>query len=491
MYYKTRYDIFFWYSLIFTLTLSKTYRRQYHFKHNCFLQYRIKLLKQYISKFLNYKLLKKILFALMVLLCISCSKNDLENSGDLSQILFNGSDYELTEKNIPDWNGLGIYCVLTNGNLQKLQVMDNNGIVKDAQVELYSKGNLLGKFDFEASTSSYTLKYTPKEGEEYIMKLSCNGKSIEAKAVMPKKIERKFVCNPLLIPKVYKESIFLDKESGYENEVANEDFFNILFDRYPSYTFTSNDNKGTAYTYFIKEGKIVDQLFSTHANTHNFNKADNDFTFDYLAVLSPDKVEGQEFRAVLDASYWKKAKYDYLQNFARIELDGQTINPYHLASYADNVQSCPELFKEEIDYVLEIIDNNPEYGCIDKKCEFWGPDFFVMPYTGKNMVIGLTIPEKHLKVNKEADKQIVMSVSNELDIYLMNSMDFKFDDLAEIKSNFTNITGGYGIFGAAYVDEYDFTNYYEDLRDAYFEIIGNLETMPPFGYYGYEYGKFW
>lgn len=438
--------------------------------------------------------MKKVLFIVAaMILCVSCGKEDLGGSPDsLFGILLNGSEYEVTEANVPDWQGLGVYCLLTNGDLQQLSVMDGGVIVKDADAELYSEGSLAGKFVFDAQASLYTLNYTPEPGNEYVLKLSHNGKTVEAKAVMPQRIERKFVCNPLLVPMVYRESIFLDKESGYDSkEINEEEFFYLLFDRYPSYTFMSYAEKGTAYTYFLKGGKIVDRLFTTHTNTHNFNKADSDFTFEYLAVLSPDKVEGQEHRAVTDASFWKKTNYDYLRNFARIELDDQIINPYHLASYAENLQSSPELFKEEIDYVLEIIDKNPQYGCVDKKCEFLGPDFFVMPYTGKNMVTGLSVSEKHLKVNKEADRQVVMSVSNELDLYLMNCMDFDFDDLADIKSNFTNITGGYGVFGAAHVEEYDFSTYYEELRDAYFNIIGSLEKMPPIGYANYEYGKYW
>ena len=436
--------------------------------------------------------MKKILFAMLLFVCIGCSKNDPENLDALSQILFNGSDYQLTEKNIPDWNGLGIYCILTNGNTQELKLSDNNGIVKDAEIELHSQGNLLGKFIFNESELLYTLQYTPQEGMEYTLKSSYKDKKIDAKAVMPKRVERKFVCNPILVPQTYRESIYLDKESEYYiNEIADEDKFYLLFDKYPSYTFASNGKGAVAYTYFKKDEKIVDLLFSTHANTHDFNKADKNFTIEYPAMVSPDKIEGKPNREIVEADmYQKEAKYDYYRSFARIQLDDELVNPYYSASYVCSYAVSVNLCELEINYILDIIKNNPQYGCTEKMCEFWGPNFFVMPYTGKNLTSG-TETDKNLRVDREADKQIVMSVSNELDIYLMNAQEFGFDNFADLKSNFTNVAGGYGIFGAAWVEEYDFTKYYEELRDAYFNIIGKLDNTPPLLYHGYEYGKFW
>ncbi len=412
-----------------------------------------------------------------MVLCVSCSKEDLGGSPDsLFGILLNGSEYEVTEANVPDWQGLGVYCVLTNGNLQQLGIMDGGVIVKDADAELYSEGSLAGKFVFDAQASLYTLNYTPEPGNEYVLKLSYNGKTVEAKAVMPCAVEREFVCNPVLVPMVYRESAFLDPESGF----ADEDYFYRLFDEYPSYTLKSEDKESVVYSYF-KEGEgIVDQLFSTHANTHGFNKTDDCFTFKYMAVKSPEKVEGNSNRTILDNVYWKEVKYNYCKAMARVELDEQTVNPYHLASYVSASDSSPELSSEELYYVVELVTENPQYSYLDKKCEFWGPDFFIMPYC-----------EKGSKVTEEADKQVVMSVSDELDLYLMNCRDFDFDDLADIRSNFTNIAGGYGVFGAAHVEEYDFSTYYEELRDAYFNIIGSLEKMPPVGYANYEYGKYW
>ncbi|MBQ6871734.1 MAG: hypothetical protein IJO23_05190 [Bacteroidales bacterium] len=183
--------------------------------------------------------MKRVLFIVAaMILCVSCGKEDLGGSPDsLFGILLNGSEYEVTEANVPDWQGLGVYCLLTNGDLQQLSVMDGGVIVKDADAELYSEGSLAGKFVFDAQASLYTLNYTPEPGNEYVLKLSHNGKTVEAKAVMPQRIERKFVCNPLLVPMVYRESIFLDKESGYDSkEINEEEFFYLLFDRYPSYT---------------------------------------------------------------------------------------------------------------------------------------------------------------------------------------------------------------------------------------------------------------
>ena len=107
--------------------------------------------------------MKPLVLVTLMLLCISCSKSMPSNSDILSNILTNDSGYELSENNIPNWQGIGVYCLLTNSEFQYLSIKNASGIVKDADISLYTNKNLIGKFTFDTDENIYTLQYTPKE----------------------------------------------------------------------------------------------------------------------------------------------------------------------------------------------------------------------------------------------------------------------------------------------------------------------------------------
>ena len=77
-----------------------------------------------MKKIILIFLMEVLFIVATMILCVSCDKEDLGGSPDsLFGILHNGSNYEVTEANVPDWQGLGVYCVLANGDLQLLNAV--------------------------------------------------------------------------------------------------------------------------------------------------------------------------------------------------------------------------------------------------------------------------------------------------------------------------------------------------------------------------------
>lgn len=232
--------------------------------------------------------MKKYLYVLVALLLFGCDKSSPEgNSDNIYGIVVNGSGYEVTEKNIPNWQGLGVYCLLTNSNVQQLIMRDAGGVVKSGLAELYSSGNLIGKFLYDEAQQLYTLNYLPEEGKEYSIKISYNGTVVEASTSMPIAVERSFICNPLLVPQVYRESPFIDSK----DEIDRERLYS-LFEKYPSYTYKSEGN-GVTYSYFTDNNGMVDMVVSTHSESDLFNKTEMALTMGYLILTPPEKYSGR------------------------------------------------------------------------------------------------------------------------------------------------------------------------------------------------------
>lgn len=423
--------------------------------------------------------MNRLFYAVILLLaCFGCSKGDVsEENLDLSHILTNGSEFEITRENVPDWNGLGVFCILSNDEIQHLWINDASGVVKGADAELYCDGSMVGKFIFDDAEGVYKLEFNPHKGKTYNLKINASGKTVEAAASMPPAAERKFTCNPVLVPMVYRNSVFVLEEIGSEYEYA----FYSLFDRYPSYSLDTENKRVAVYSYFKDGQGIVDCLYSTHSKSDSYNKTGDIAEFRYLVPVSPEQVAGNKYRVVTDDFQWKYQKYECCRNMVRIQFDPQDSNPYHLASYISVLTSSPELMEKELEYVLEMLKENPQYGCHEKAGEFFGPDFFIMPY-------------KYSASERNDGKeytQVLMTVSDELDIFFLNNTDHDESEFKAMRSNFTNITGGYGVFGAANIAEYDFSNYHDDMREAYFEIIRTLKEKPPVEYEGFDYSIFW
>ena len=210
-----------------------------------------------------------------------------------------------------------------------------------------------------------------------------------------------------------------------------------------------------------------------------FNKTDKSFDVRYAFPGDPEKFTGREWREYADGVVWKERKYDFSRKFVRIPLKPGSSNPYTISSYVCSLSSSPVLVKEELDYVINMIKENPQYGCYEDRCEFYGPDFLVLPYYKGGVK----------SVEGRSCTQVLLSVSDDYDMYLMNCMDYEFDDIAQIKSNFTNIAGGFGVFGAQCKAEYDFSVYRQELKELYFDVIDKLEVKPPvkYGNPGFDY----
>lgn len=397
----------------------------------------------------------------LLLLLSGCSKDYLDT------LLTCGTGYVLTDKNIPDWDGLGVYCVLTNSDVQTLLVKDANGVVGGAKAELYASGKLVGEFVYNAADCAYNLDYTPVAGGSYMLKVSYNGAEVEAATVMPAAVERVFVCNPAIVPMVFKESVYHD----YEEEYLREGLYS-LFEKYPSYTYNAQGADVVTYSYFVDKDGIVDKLYSTSMDRGLYNRSDESFVARYVMPGEPDKFADRVYREFLEGSVWKERKYDFSMKVVRIPVKSKSTHPYTIASYVCSMTSSPVLVMEELDYVINMIKENPQYGCYEDRCEFYGPDFLVLPYYKGGVK----------SVEGRSCTQVLLSVSDDYDMYLMNCMDYEFDDIAQIKSNFTNIAGGFGVFGAQCKVEYDFSVYRQELKELYFDVIDKLEVKPPVKY---------
>ncbi len=412
--------------------------------------------------------MKNIAISITALIMLSCSIADVEKESS-TDILTNGNKLEVTEKNIPNMDGLGVYCILNNSGIQHLTIKDDNQPVSGAYAELFSENELIGAFQYDKSKSCYTLNYKPVEGKGYTLKISYNGEEIVATTTAPYRVERKFYCNPILITQVYRNitNFFSDTSNSIKENGS------MWYIAYPSYALESEAKSGMVYSYFTNDGIITEKLASTHNGTDRFNSAEEIFSIEKRTIDSTKIYKIFPNRSIGDKDggwAWKKIDYPLLNRYARIAFEQGYTNSYNLSSYICAYASTLILFWQELAYIMELIKSHPEYGCYEKDYEFWGPAFSLFP-TSASSEMRLGIWDSRCD---NADKQVIMGVSNEYDLYLLNCKDFKFSSLDEIVSNYTNITGGYGIFGADYKMEYDYKPYNPELTQYYIDIINEL-----------------
>lgn len=293
-------------------------------------------------------------------------------------------------------------CVLFNSDSQELRLYytKKNDDSTETDYEIVTEGDAVlymksGKDSMEVGRFVYSkgdkwmLKYRPESECTYSLKIEADGHFLYASTSMPDSISNGYGFTTLSLP------------SGYQGTYEVGTWCGIKSD---------SDCLIWIYNIDKKTGKIIPDIFTSHDYVDNFNMTDK------IAKT----YNGLGAQAGLTLTFY------FHSYFLRIDHKLGYLNNYHYY-----------IKPEHIGDFLRWIEMLKTSEYIDENNNLWGPLFM------------FTILE-------DADL-ITLNVSAEYDMYLKSSYQAVLDDentdfvsIFRQQNNYSNISGGKGIFGAAF-----------------------------------------